>query len=100
MDVFVLSSVSEGLPAAAERSVVATGVGSVGELVHEGETGFLVDAANTERIAERIEWLLGRPDESRTMGRRGAAVIRSRFTPARMSAALGRAYHEAVEGAS
>ena len=60
MDVFVLSSINEGQgrviieAMASNIPVVATDVGGVGEIVHDGETGLLVPPANPERLAESI----------------------------------------------
>ena len=52
LDVFVLSSVSEGMPMvlaeamAASLPIVATAVGGVAEMVEEGVTGWLVPAGD------------------------------------------------------
>ena len=60
MDVFALSSLSEGMPITvleamcAALPVVATNVGANPELIAEGETGFLVEARDHEAMAERL----------------------------------------------
>ncbi len=60
MDVFALSSLSEGMPITvleamcAALPVVATNVGANPELIMEGETGFLVAARDDETMAERL----------------------------------------------
>ncbi len=60
MNVFALSSLSEGLPItvleamAARLPIVATNVGALPELVQEGVTGFLVGAQQDEAMAERL----------------------------------------------
>jgi glycosyltransferase involved in cell wall biosynthesis len=69
MDVFVLSSVSEGLPVAlleamaAGPVVVATRVGSVPNLIRHGETGFLVDPGDPSALASCLEEVLERLPE-------------------------------------
>jgi glycosyltransferase involved in cell wall biosynthesis len=74
--VFVLSSLSEGLPLsileamAAGLPVVATNVGGVSELVLDGETGFLVPPGDPRSLAGAIERLL---DDSALRARLGAA---------------------------
>ena len=60
-DVFVLSSIrGEGVPQALtqamamERAVVATNVGSVPEVVKDGENGFLVEPRDVDRLANKV----------------------------------------------
>jgi len=63
-DVFVLSSLSEGLPVvileamAAGLPIVATKVGGIPDIVEEGVNGYLVNAKNPEEIADRLLILL------------------------------------------
>lgn len=63
-DVFVLPSISEGLPVAlleamiAGRAVVATDVGGVGEVVQDGQTGRLVPPADAPALAHGLLDLL------------------------------------------
>jgi len=60
MNVFALSSLSEGMPItvleamAARLPVVATNVGALPELIEEGLTGFLVEPRQAEAMAERL----------------------------------------------
>jgi sugar transferase (PEP-CTERM/EpsH1 system associated) len=60
MDVFALSSLSEGMPLtvleamSASLPVVATSVGANAELINDGETGFLVKPRDPEAMAERL----------------------------------------------
>ncbi len=104
LDVFVLSSNTEGLPLAvveamgAERPVVATDVGAVNELVSEGENGALVQPHDEEGLAKNVAALLANPDRARAMGVRGREIFRSAFTLQRMADQYGRVYREAVEG--
>lgn len=80
LDVFVLTSLSEGLPRvlveamAAHVPVVATDVGGVGELVIDGETGVLVPPAAPDALADAIVAVLADPVGAD--GRRDAAVER------------------------
>jgi glycosyltransferase involved in cell wall biosynthesis len=78
-DVFVLSSRSEGFPVsileamAAGLPVVATDVGGVAEAVEDGETGFLVPAADSEALARALERLVSDADLRRRLGAAGRA---------------------------
>ena len=73
-DIYVNSSRFEGMSntileaMATGKPVVATAVGGNTELVREGETGFLVPAANPEEMADRIQSLLADPDLRTRLG--------------------------------
>lgn len=77
MDVFVLSSVSEGISLtlieamACELPIVATNVGGNPEVVIEGETGFLVPKQAPGLMAERIKQLLSNIALRQEFGRKG-----------------------------
>lgn len=104
LDVFVLSSDTEGLPMAvieamaAELPVVATDVGAVRELVREGVNGHLAPRGSDEALAARVLDLLENADVARAMGVRGAEIFRAEYTLERMAAGYGRVYREAVGG--
>lgn len=63
-DIFVLPSLSEGLPVtvleamAAGLPIVATQVGGLPEIVKQGQNGFLVEAKEPEILAQKILTLL------------------------------------------
>ena len=63
-DIFVLPSLSEGLPVtilealAAGLPIVTTNVRGLPEIVKNGENGFTVDPQNPTQLAERIMFLL------------------------------------------
>jgi len=90
MDVFVLSSVSEGFPfvvleaMAMERPVVATDVNGVAEIVEPGISGVLVAPRDSEAIARAALALLRAPAGARRMGRAARARVAERFTVAGM----------------
>src|SRR6266540_2062665 len=99
-DVFVLPSRFEGFPLAvleallAEKPVVATDVGSVGEAVIPGETGFLVPSDDAGALASAIRQLLGDHQLQRRMGARGRELVLSRFTSAHMARSFSELYGE------
>jgi glycosyltransferase involved in cell wall biosynthesis len=86
MDVFVLSSVSEGFPfivleaMAMERPVVATDVNGVSEIIEPGVSGVLVASRAADAIARAGLDLLRAPDAARRMGRAARARVAERFT--------------------
>lgn len=98
LDVFVLSSLYEGMPfsileaMAAARPVVATCVDGVPEVVVEGETGLLVPPRAPEKLAEAIALLLAHPERAGEMGRRGRERVRLHFSRERMVETIAHLY--------
>ena len=90
MDVFVLSSVSEGFPfvvleaMAMERPVVATNVNGVAEIIEPGESGLLVPPRDADATARAALALLHNGAEARRIGRAARARVAERFTVAGM----------------
>jgi glycosyltransferase involved in cell wall biosynthesis len=85
-EVCVLSSASEGFSnsileyMAAARPVVVTDVGGAREAVVEGENGYLVSAADHEKMAACIISLLAEPERARAMGERGQLAAKEKFS--------------------
>ena len=88
-DVVVLTSDNEGMPVtlieAATLGVpaVATRVGSVDEVVIDGETGLLTSADPSE-LAAAVGRLLADPERRERMGTAAAAVAKERFGTERL----------------
>ncbi len=57
------------------RPVVATRHGGIPELVDDGVSGFLVPERDADALAERIEYLVNRPDVWPAMGAAGCARV-------------------------
>lgn len=100
LDVFVMTSLYEGLgralteALAAARPVVATAVNGVPDLVEHGATGLLVPPADPEGEARAVSWLLDHPGEAAEMGRQGRRRVRTSFAPQAMCAAVDDCYRE------
>ena len=86
LDIFVLSSVSEGISMtlleamACELPVVATRVGGNPEVVVDGATGFLVPSQDPPALAERLLALMHDTGLRRSMGAAGRARILTNFS--------------------
>lgn len=85
LDVFVLTSLWEGLPRVylealtAGVPVVGTRVDGADEVIRNGENGYLVDPGDVAGIAARVQWLLDDRDARAAMGRRAAASLSMEF---------------------
>lgn len=85
-DVFVLSSISEGLSntileaMASSLPVVATRVGGADEMVIHGETGLLVPAGSDGEMATALGTMLADPNRGRLMGIAGRARAEAEFS--------------------
>ena len=89
-DIFVMSSVTEGLGTslldamAAGKPIVATHTGGIPEVVAQGETGLLVPGRDHDALADAIVRLLNDPELRRGMGDAGRARARALFSAERM----------------
>jgi glycosyltransferase involved in cell wall biosynthesis len=93
MDVFALSSVREGLPNVVLEAmalgvpVLATRIAGVPRLVHDGETGVLVEPGSVDELASGLARLLGDPDLRARLTAAGRRTVETRYSfPARMRA--------------
>lgn len=86
MDVFVLSSLYEGLPVslleamASGLPVVVTNVGGMPEVVIDGETGFIVEPGQVEQLSESIKELLLDNNLRRRFGESGFQRVKKNFS--------------------
>ena len=91
-DLFVMSSVTEGLGTAlldamaCARPIVATRAGGIPEVVEDGVTGTLVPPRDHTAMARAVVALLQDEAMRRQMGEAGLARVNARFTVERMVA--------------
>ncbi len=89
-DIFVMSSVTEGLGTslldamACAKPIVATTAGGMPEVVVDGTTGLLVPPRDHEAMADAIVRLLTDEKARRAMGAAGQARVRGHFSAERM----------------
>jgi sugar transferase (PEP-CTERM/EpsH1 system associated) len=90
MDIFALSSLSEGMSnvvleaMASKLPVLATEVGSNNELIDNGKTGYLVPVASPDELAKKICLLSSDLKNARKMGKAGYERIKARYSLAVM----------------
>jgi glycosyltransferase involved in cell wall biosynthesis len=103
-DLFLLSSVTEGIPLtvieamAAGLAVVSPDVGGVSEVVVHGETGGLVPARDPDALAAMVVMLADIRSMRNRMGRAGRERAEKRFSETTMVAEYRRLYREMLRG--
>ena len=86
-DVFVLPSLSEGLPMSILEAwslgtpVVASRAGGIPEAVEDGRNGLLVPARDPEALADAVNAVLSNPALGEKLAAEGRKDVRSRFSP-------------------
>ena len=86
IDLFALSSLSEGLPnvlleaMAMSRTVVATRVGGVPQLIHDNEHGLLIPPDDPPALAAAIERLLRDQELRGQLGERARNLMEQKFS--------------------
>ena len=89
-DLLVLTPLMEGMSLAlvdamaAGKAAVATAVGGIPEVMVDGETGYLVPPRDPQATADRLVFLLERPEARARMGEAALARARQAFTVDRM----------------
>jgi glycosyltransferase involved in cell wall biosynthesis len=98
-DIFVMSSITEGLGTslldamACGKPIVATRAGGIPEVVVDGETGILVAPRDDRALASAIVTLLRDESLRHRMGEAGRARVRTHFSAERMVQDTLRVYH-------
>ena len=105
-DVFLLPSELEsfGLAAleaqACEVPVVATRIGGIPEVVNDGETGFLSDVADIQKMTEDTMRLLADGDMRRAFGEKGRELAVQRYSTSKIIPQYIAFYEKIVQKAS
>lgn len=85
-DIFILPSLSEGLPtvlleaSAAGKPVVTSNVNGIPDIVMHKETGFLVEKSDMYSYTHYVKLLLANEDLSRKMGEKAAEYVKQNFS--------------------
>jgi glycosyltransferase involved in cell wall biosynthesis len=103
MDVYMMSSLFEGLPVALleamsmECAPVCTAVGGIPEVIRSGENGYLAEPERPEQLAGLVADLLDDPVRVRELGAAARATVEERFSMKRMARELEAIYEQLVE---
>jgi glycosyltransferase involved in cell wall biosynthesis len=101
-DVFVLPSLSEGLPLALLEAmftgcpIVASDVGEIGVALAHGEAGVLVPPGDPAALAEALDAVLANPDRAKALGARAETRAAAEYDIARMVGRYVAAYARQV----
>lgn len=60
---------------AAGKLVISTELGSIPEIIHDGETGYLIPPGNTEALAEKMQFVIEHPEVAKRIGQRAREYI-------------------------
>jgi len=97
--IFLLPSVAEALPVclmeaqAAFLPVVATDVGSVDQVVVDGEAGFIARSGNVQDLAIKLKTLLKHPEKWSEMGQSGRKHVENYYDIDKLNDKLVQIYH-------
>jgi len=89
-DVFVMPSLSEGMPVALLEAMgmglplVASALDGIASVITDGEQGVLVPPGDAEALAVALQELLARPELRRQLGERARRHVRAHYTLDRM----------------
>lgn len=98
IDVYVMSSKSEGLPVSlleamsAEKPVVATRVGGIPEVVTDRREALLVQPNDPSALADAINEVISNPELAAQLGRRARERVSSAYSVAATARALEQVY--------
>jgi len=105
-DLFVMSSVQEGLGTAMldalslGKPVVAANSGGIPEIIKDGRTGRLVEVGDSRALAKGIIEMLTQTDQAQAMAQRGQAVVKANFTIEAMAENNLAVYHQLLSPGS
>jgi glycosyltransferase involved in cell wall biosynthesis len=91
MDVFVLPSLTEGLPMvlleamASKKPVVATSVGAVPNVIEDGHSGLLVRPGDVNDLSQAIKHLLAHPEKASQLAEHARQKVKEQFSSQKMA---------------
>jgi len=103
MDIFVLSSLWEGLPqvlvqaASLGKPIVCFDTEGACEVVHGGENGFIVPRGDVSSMTEALFYLLAHPQQARLMGLKGHRFVGQDYDRAVMVKKIETLYNRLIK---
>jgi colanic acid/amylovoran biosynthesis glycosyltransferase len=90
----IMEAFAQGLP------VVSTRHAGIPEVVHDGESGFLVPERDVDALAKRIEDLIERPELRFSLGRNGRNFVEEHYDIEKLNDRLVEIYQDILNGDS
>lgn len=104
VDIVVLPSHSEGLPNVAlegmmfKRAVVSTNVGGVGEIICNGENGWIVPPGDCSAMADCLKRVISNPELREKIAKSGYHSLYPKFSPEKRALDIACAHNELLNG--
>lgn len=105
LDIVALTSLNEGTPVsiieamASRKPVIATDVGGVGDLIVQGENGYLVKSGDAEGFADKLSDLIRNADKRASFGTSGRDHVRQKYSKERLVNDIESLYEECLKKA-
>jgi glycosyltransferase involved in cell wall biosynthesis len=102
MDIFVLPSLTEGLPMvlleamASQKPIVATNVGAIPKVIEHGHSGLLVQPGDTKGLAKAITDLLANPQKAYGLAKNARRKVKQQFSSERMAERYVEVYRDVL----
>lgn len=86
----IVEAYASGLP------VIASRLGALADIIHDGVTGLLFTPGDAADLAAKVRWAQAHPDEMLDMGRAARAEYEVQYTPERNHTLLMEIYEDAI----
>lgn len=102
MDIFMITSVFEGLPIALleamsmKCAIVTTDAGGIKEVIKEGENGLMVDVDHWEKLSQQLTSISKDEELKASLGEKARSSVKSNFGMERMVKELETLYRNSI----
>ncbi len=85
----LIEAFAHGLP------VLASRLGSIADIINEGETGLLFTPGDADELADKAKWLLANPQQTKKLGKNARRTFLEKYTAEQNYAELMAIYEDA-----
>jgi len=87
----LVEAFAHGLP------VLASNLGSMADIIKDGETGLLFTPGDADDLARKVKWLLNNPLKAQELGENARRTFLEKYTPEQNYAELMAIYEDSIE---